>query len=377
MRKILLVITKSNWGGAQRYVYDLATNLPTHEWSVGVVLGGSGGKGAPGGRLQEELKRCDIRTLFIPAFMRDMSLVAEWRALRQLWDLFAIESPDVVHLNSSKAGGLGACAARAAGVPHIVFTVHGLPWEEDRSLLVRLFIRFASWCTFVLCHRVIALSRGAAERIARMPLCKRKVVYIPNGIAPLSFLPREEAQAALLEGRRAPVIIGAVGELTWNKGYHTLLRAASALKRQGKEFLLCIVGDGEERTFMRTMIEEEGLSDMVHLAGFVPEASRYLKAFDVFVLPSLKEGLPYVLLEAGQAELPVVASRTGGVPDVVLEGVSGLLVPPKDHHALAHALGALIADAPKRASLAEGLMLHIQKEFSLEQMLKKTVRAYS
>lgn len=377
MQKALLVITKSNWGGAQRYVFDLATTLPKDEYAVSVVLGGTGLPGAPGGRLEDELRRRDIRTLFVSAFMRDVSLLNEWRVLRHLWDLFAVERPNVVHLNSSKAGGLGALAARLAGVPRIVFTVHGAPWEEDRGPMSRALIRFFSWLTFLMCHRIITISTDAFERIGAMPMCAQKVRLVHNGISALQFLDRAEARAALAPEAPADLfLIGAVGELTWNKGYHVLLRAARTLKRRGHAFLLCIIGEGEERTFLETMIEEENLQDVVRLIGFKPDAYQYLKAFDLFALSSLKEGLPYVALEAGQAGLPLVASAVGGIPDLIGDRVSGLRVPAHNHDDFADRLEELVDDPALRARLGAGLRERVDSEFSLPRMLQGTIAVY-
>jgi glycosyltransferase involved in cell wall biosynthesis len=374
MRKILFVITKSNWGGAQRYVYDLATALPKADWRVAVVMGGTGEQGAPGGRLEEELRHKDVTALFIPAFMRDVSLRADWQAFRQLYDLFATERPDVVHLNSSKAGGLGALAAQLAGVPHIVFTSHGLVWDEDRNPLTRAAIWFASWLTFLLCDRVIVLSQDNYARARKLPFCKNKITLVYNGVAPLEFLARQEAREALQLPQDA-LVVGALGELTWNKQLHVLIRAFGELVRGGFNGTLCIIGGGEEQQFLETLLDELKLQDRVRLAGFVPNGHHYLKAFDVFVLPSVKEGLPYVLMEAGQAGLPVIATRISGSTDILDE--AGVLVQPKKEKELAEALTRLLADAPKRAALAAALQARVQKEFSLEHMVSATLGVYA
>ena len=375
MKKILFVITKSNWGGAQRYVFDLARSLPKQEWNVGVVLGGTGLPGTGGGRLEQELRHKDIRTLFVPSFMRDFSLGAEWRTFKHLYNLFATEQPDIVHLNSSKAGGLGAVAARFAGAPMIVFTVHGAPWQEDRGVLARGVIALASWITFLFCHRVIVISQDAFERIRSLPFCGKKTRLVHNGIEPLEFLPKEAAREALGIDTSQPVL-GAVGELVWNKGYHVLLRAVGVLKRRGINVYVCIVGDGEERKFIETLVQEEDIEDRVHLAGFVQDAYKILKAFDIFVLPSVKEGLPYVLIEAGQAELPIVATRVGGVPDLITDNVSGLLCPPKNHSKLADRLAELLGRDDLQKKFAGALHERALKEFSLQKMIEQTTAVY-
>ena len=375
MQKILFVITKSNWGGAQRYVFDLARSLPKKEWSVGVVLGGTGLPGAGGGKLEEELRHRDIRTLFVPSFMRDFSLGAEWRTFKHLSNLFATEQPDTVHLNSSKAGGLGAVSARLAGVPMIVFTVHGAPWQEDRGVLARGAIAIASWITFLFCHRVIVISQDAFERIRALPFCGRKARLVHNGIEPLEFLSKEAARETLGIDTRHPVL-GAVDVLVWNKGYHVLLRAIGVLKRRGINAYVCIAGNGEELKFIETLLQEEDIEDRVHLAGFVQDAYKILKAFDIFVLPSVKEGLPYVLLEAGQAELPVVASDVGGVPDIIVDNASGLLCPPKNHNKLADRLAELLGRDDMQKKFAGALHERALKEFSLQKMIEQTTAVY-
>ena len=125
-KKILYVITKSNWGGAQSYVYTLATAAKDAGADVAVAFGGTGGAGATTGRLELELQKVGIRTVFVKSFMRDISFFKEFRVLGELVRIFKTERPDIVHLNSSKAGGIGALAARLAGVGRIVFTSHGL-----------------------------------------------------------------------------------------------------------------------------------------------------------------------------------------------------------------------------------------------------------
>jgi len=386
-RKVLYIITKSNWGGAQRYVFDLANTLPREEparpeggYEVVVALGGTGGKGESTGKLFEQLKANNIRALFVESFMRDISIGKELGALRELTRIIKNEKPDAVHLNSSKAGGLGALAARMAGVKNIIFTVHGLPHDEDRNPLSRLAIYLSTWATFVLCTKVITISQDNFKRVSRMPGCRKKVVLIHNGVATPQFKNKDEARTLLAQKLhplpQSNLWIGAVGELTWNKGFHELVRAAGALKRRGVDLEVCIVGEGSERIFLETMIEDEGLADRVHLAGFVDNASQYLKAFDIYALSSIKEGLPYVLIEAGQAGLPVVATNVGGVSDIVGDKVSGLLVKPKNHGDLADKLEQLIKDTPLREKLGQALKERVEKEFSLEKMVRETAALY-
>jgi glycosyltransferase involved in cell wall biosynthesis len=262
-----------------------------------------------------------------------------------------------------------------------VFTSHGLAFEEDRNVFARSAIYFATWMTFVLSTCVITITHSNYARARRMWGCTKKVQLVHNGIAPLAFLSQEDARAALLQQTGSAVDhdalwLGSIGEYTWNKGLHFAIRAVSDLTQQGKKVVLFLLGDGEERTFFETLIDQESLAGKVFLAGFTPDAHRFLPAFDVFVVPSIKEGLPYVLLEAGQAGSAVVATRTGGIPDIVEHQQTGLLVQPKHEHALAKSIGTLVDTAQLRTTYAQALRARTTSEFSLARMIEKTSTIY-
>ena len=380
-QKILFVITKSNWGGAQRYVFDMATALPREQFDVCVALGGTGGKDAQGGVLEVLLKSRGIRTIFISSFMRDISFLREWYAFGELIRIFQQERPDVVHLNSSKAGGIGALAARMAGVRKIVFTSHGLAYDEDRGPFARATIWIATWITFLLCHRVIVLSQDNFKRAKKLPLCARKIYLIRNGASPLEFqdkavLRDDWVRRFSLTADADTVWIGTIAELTKNKGLPYLLTSLAELKRRGENFVYILIGEGEARHSLEEMARALDLSSHVAFLGFRPKAAQMLSAFDIFTLPSLKEGLPYVLLEAGQAGLAVVASRTGGIPDIIEDGETGLLSNPKDSADIAEKIGTLVADDALRARLGANLQQKIAQEFSIERMVHATMEIY-
>ena len=294
-RKVLYVITKSNWGGAQRYVFDLATNLPKQDFDVSVILGGDG---LLAQKLQQE-KTSVYRSLFM---QRDMSMLADIKSFFELYRLFKQIQPDVVHLNSSKAGGVGALAARMAGVKNIIFTVHGLPEDEPRGVLGRLLIKVATRLTFALCDKVITVSKDNQRRV-------RGSVLIYNGIGPIVFGTGDTIRSAFPPG---VTITGTIGELNKNKNQVALIEEA----KQNPNMYVAIVGEGEMRSKLERLINKYNLNNRVKLFGFLP-AAEVLKGFDIFALPSLKEGLPYVLLEAKQAGLPIVANRVGGIPDIL------------------------------------------------------------
>ncbi|HUD03072.1 MAG TPA: glycosyltransferase [Candidatus Paceibacterota bacterium] len=379
--KVLFVITKSNWGGAQRYVFDLATALPPEQFDVAVAFGGTGVAGAAPGRLAQMLAEQKIRTIFIPELGRDISTSNDWRAFRALVRIVRHEKPDIVHLNSSKVGGIGALAARLAGIQKILFTSHGLAYDEDRGRFARAGLWLATWATFVLCTRVIVISKDTYRRARALPFCAKKIHLIYNGLEPLKFLSKTEARAALLARMgihpdKHTFWIGTLGELTKNKGLRYLVGAASLLRKKEIRFVMCIVGEGEERQLLENAIREQSLEDCVHLAGFVPEGHTYLKAFDIYTLTSVKEGLPYVLLEAGQAGVAVVASKIPGNVDIIDENISGLLFESKNKEQLATKLELLIKNGELRNNCAKQLQLKVEAEFTLARMVEKTIAIY-
>jgi glycosyltransferase involved in cell wall biosynthesis len=360
-KKLLFIITKAQWGGAGRYVFDLAINF-SEAYDVSVALGGEG-------PLRKKLTESGIPIIPVAALERDLNAANDLSAFLELWKLMRTERPDIVHVNSSKAGGLGALAARLAGVPKIVFTVHGWAYNEPVPALSRLFRWTASLVTALLAHQVITVSDF--DRMHAPP--GREPHTVHNGITPAPSLSREEARQALhvSAGQEVPVI-GTIAELHPNKGVDILIDAMV----QVPGAVLVILGEGEKRDAIERQVARLQLEERVELKGFVVDAAAYARAFDVFTLASRKEGLPYVLLEAGAAGLPVVATTVGGIPEIIDDELSGLLVPAYDANALAAAINELIQNPRTRARYAERLKEKVERYFSLRGMLKKTAEIY-
>lgn len=376
-KKLLYLITKSNWYGAQKYVYNLAEAF-RQNYDVTVGFGGGGVLGnEPPGLLKTKLEEAGIPTLFVPELMRDVYPLHELRSAWALYKLFKKERPDILHVNSSKAGGEGAFAARLAGIPRIIFTSHGLAIDEDRNIFSRILIWLSTWATFLLCHHVIVISQDTYQRAQKFPFCKNKISLVYNSIQPVPLLPRADAQKKLnLEISANTLVIGSIGELIFNKRYDTLISALGLLKGQGKKFQAVLISAGEDQKKLKKQSQDLGLGDDLRFAGYVPNAASYLSALDIFVLPSKKEGLPYVLLEAGSAELAVVASRIPGNTDIITNKETGLLFEVGKAEELADQLERLLDDTTLRKKLGTALKAEIKAKFSGQEMVEKTRRAY-
>ncbi len=369
--KILYVVTKGVWGGAQKYVYSLATNLPKDRFDILVVCG-------QGGTLKQKLESEGIRVIEIGSLKRDISLFSEIKSFLQLFNIINRENPDVLHLNSPKASGLGGLAGRLIGIRKIIQTVHGFSFNEDRGTLSKGFIAFFSWLTLELCHTTIVIAQNEMVQAIAMPFIDgSKIQLVENGIENVEFKDTETARKELLplfsDSESHPVWIGTISELTKNKGHEYVILALSKIE---KPFVFIVIGEGEERKNLETLIKKSGLDKKVFLVGFKDAANQYLKAFDIFTLTSRKEGLPYSILEAGLASLPVIASRVGGIPNILDDNQNGVLVEKGNINEIQKALEDLIQNQTKRTELGEKLKEKVEKEFSLEQMLEKTIRLY-
>ena len=364
--KVLYVITKANWGGAQRYVFDLATNLPKESFDVAVALGGEG-------ILKAKLESSGVRIIPIAGMQRDISFINDLHSFSSLLTIFKENKPDIVHLNSSKAGGIGSVAARIAGVKKIIFTIHGWPFNEDRGLIATWAFRMSSWMSSLFSTHLIVLATPELEQARSMPFIGKKTHLIRNGLIGGEFLSNSEARKKLWPENPSGTWVGTIAELHQNKGLSYLVETAALLP----SLSFCIIGEGEKRKELESLIEKYGLRN-IRLAGFQDNATQYLKAFDIFVLPSIKEGLPYAILEAGRAGLPTVATAVGGIQDIITDGLSGFIVSPKSSRALAEAIGTLSQNKELMRKFARNLEKKVVSEFDFTTItLPKTLAVYN
>src|SRR3989344_4344953 len=310
-KKILYLITKSVWGGAGKYVYDLALEAKRDGFDVAVAAGGQGA-------LAQKLQEKNIRYFDVARLQRDVAILKPFVSGLVLLKILFKFKPDIVHANSPQAAGIGGIALFIYRLftwtrrVQAVYTVHGWSYHEARPKWQNFLIRLFSKITCLFYQKIICVSEYDRQSALKFKIAPaKKLLTIHNGINPqdLNFLSREEARRKLnLQDIRCPVI-GNVGEFTKNKGQIYMLETFKNLREIGLKFKGLIIGWGEEKLNIKNKISVLNLKNDIFLIDNISPAAPYLKAFDVFVLPSLKEGLPYTLLEAGLAELPVVATN--------------------------------------------------------------------
>lgn len=284
---------------------------------------------------------------------------------------------DILHTHGYKGNILfGLMPKNLRGIP-IVATLHGWTWTGgwDRmrfyELLDRLSLRFID--------RVVVVSGAMREKVRL-----RGLHVINNGIPSdngcITDCPVDETSqvdpvtAAFC---RNGFTIGAIGRLSNEKGFDILLAAVREVAETTPEIRLVILGEGGERGILEEQVKKLGLEQHVLMPGYVAGASRYLPFFDVFVLSSLTEGLPIVILEAMQAGVPIVATRVGGIPEVLENGEAGILADPSDPSALARGILRLFDDPPLRASFTEHGKKMVKEKYSSKKMAEEYGKHYS
>jgi glycosyltransferase involved in cell wall biosynthesis len=365
--KILYGITKSNFGGAQRYVYELARESKHRGFDTAVILGGKG-------ILTEKLESRGVRVLSLNSLTRDIRLTDDLRSFVDIYKILRKERPDVFHINSSKMGGMGTLAARLAGVDKIIFTGHAWAFNEPRPEWQKNIIKTFAWLTIMLSHTTICVSEKTKSDIAKWPFVKNRLAVVHNGSRSGELVSREEARQKL-GIHEDTFAVGTISELHLIKGLDILLRAWYDFTKSNPG-LLVIIGEGEERVNLKKLAQKLGIEKTVYFAGFIDNARALLSAFDVFVLASRSEALPYAPLEAGAASLPVIATAVGGVPEIIIDGETGVLIEPEFPEELCNVLQGLAADPDLRKTLGENLKKFVEKEYSLSQMFDRTFALY-
>jgi glycosyltransferase involved in cell wall biosynthesis len=356
--RILLLITLAETGGAQSYVAGL---LPALVGRFDVLVGAYGE-----GPLRDATLAAGARFIPLRHVRRDLHVVHDVLGVVELAALMRRERPDIVHANSSKAGLLGRTAAALVRVPIRVFTVHGWAFKAYSgapSALYRWADRLmAPLTTVTICVSERERAAGVAARTCRA----HRTVVIPTAV---------DARAAP-ESRPAegtPRVL-AVGRLASPKDPLTLVRALAGVRGP---FSARIVGDGPDRPAVEAEIRACGLQDAVEVLGERRDVPRLLAEADVFVLSTRSEGAPISVLEAMAAGVPVVASAVGGVPEIVEDSATGVLVPSGNAAALAGALESLLADPALRGRLGAAGLRRVRERFDLDQLRRAHLELYA
>jgi len=384
-KRILFIITQSEMGGAQRFLYNFLSNIQDHH-EIMVATGSDGGN-----ELAEKLKTINIAVMTLKFLKREISPVNDIRACFEIKNLIEDFQPNDLFLLSSKAGFIGSLVSRFKiqnSKFKILYRIGGWSFNDPgpswkKNLWKRLERLSAGWKDIIIVNNRHDLDQ--AEKLKIKP--REKLILIHNGVDTykMGFLSKEEARMKLFEkisrysgnlpaGRQeffqAKTIVGTIANFYPAKGLEVLIEVAEHFKHNGVVFL--IIGDGPERPRIEAMIKERDLEHSVFLLGQMPDAKKYLPAFDMFVLPSLKEGFPWVLIEAMAARLPVIATSVGAVPEILENGRNGFIVEPNRPEQIA----AKIKEIASSERLGQELSIQAHQtvlfNFSEDKMVRET-----
>ncbi len=322
-----------------------------------------------------------IRCETVPTLTRPISPWNDLRSLLRLWRLMRSEKFDIVHTHSSKTGVLGRLAARCAGTEVIAHTVHGFAFPAEKSRWKRKLYAWMEYVGGKCCDVVICLNSNDLRIAENLGISRRKLKLLPNGVdlslfAPISSSQRDALRARLNLPSDQPIAV-MVGRLWPQKAPLTFVRAAIDLVAKHDEAHFVLVGDGELRPEVEAAIDEAGAGDRIHLLGWRDDVAELLPAFDVFVLPSLWEGMPLAILEALACGLPAIVSDIPGNRDLVNDREDGLTFPTGDVKALAEHLQTLLFDNCRRQQMGSAARRKVEVSFNLSTRIEKLLEVYS
>ncbi len=378
-KKILYIITKGNFGGAQRYVYDLATHLPKDKFETIVACGDKDGD-----LLIEKLKEANIRTINIENSQRDINANKDWKTFRELIKIIKAERPNVVHFNSSKIGFLGSLVILFLKLTtknynlRSIFTSHGWAFnEQNRSAFSKLVFYIAHYFTVLLCDTTIAVSEKTKRDISWLPLIKDRVKVVHNGIENFKTISKKEAAEILIKKDKKEVVILTLAELHHNKGIDVALRGIALLPQKIRERInYYIAGDGEEKEKLQKLADSLEISSAVHFLGEVENGKKLLSGTDIFLLPSRTENLPYAILEAGMAGVPIIATSVGGIPEIIRDMQNGILIHPRNPKEIAEAIMYMLDHKDRQKEFGSEIKKTVSNFFTLEKMVQETIKLY-
>lgn len=353
------------YGGPERQMLGLARAISDHAETTFLSFG-------EGGRCRSFLSVCKQAGFDAVALAHDTPRLR--KAVAEIADHLRRVSASVLCCHGYKANLLGRLAARRVGVPAVAVS-RGWTGESMRvkmyEWLDKAHLRFMD--------HVVAVSEAQAAKVRKAGVGAPKLSVIPNAIDPERFTDPDPRYRDRLERFFRPArkrIVGAAGRLSPEKGFDVLLNAISLVHDQDAETGFALFGDGPCREALQQQIAALGLAGVVILVGFRGDLDRYVPHLDMLVLPSHTEGLPNVVLEACAAGVPVVATSVGGTPEVIEDGVSGLLVPPGDPVSLASAICEMLGDEEGARDMAFQGRQRVMEWFSFHRQVEQYLELF-
>lgn len=354
------------YGGGERYLELLLERLDSTRYRLLLICP------EPGsfvGRMEArgvETHLVHLAPLFNP--------LALWRLTR----LLVRERVTILQTHGARANFYGRIAGRLAGVPVIVSTVHNSLKDYEVAALTRWFYATALRLTLSLVQRIICVSDATRRDLGdECPAAVAKMQTVHNGVDPSAFPAQPDRQRVRLEfGIRQGPLLVTVARLTEAKGHRYVLEALPGLLRTWPQLCCLFVGEGELQDALQRMAIDLGVEQACRFVGVREDIADILAAADLFVLPSISEGFPFVLLEALSMGCPVVASQVNGVPELIEDRKTGRLVPARDPQALAVAIRDVLSDPAAASRMGAAGRIVVREQFTADRMVANTTAIF-
>lgn len=376
--RVVRIIARLNVGGPARQAILLTKRLDALGFESTLV---TGRVGPDEGDMLPEARRQGVEPVVIEGLGRAPSPLDDLRALGRLWRLLRRVRPRVVHTHTAKAGTLGRIAAVLAGVPVRIHTFHGHVLHGYFGRVGSALVRATESALARITTRVVAVSEEVAGDLAvrHRAIPRAKIEVVPLGLELDALYGAErrrgELRAELGIAPDAP-LLGFVGRLTAVKEPEVLIRAFARIAAAEPRAILLVAGDGDRRSATEAAAARAGLGDRVRFLGWRDDLDRLWADLDLALLTSRNEGTPVALIEAAAAAVPAVATRVGGVPAVVLDGETGLLVPRGDDAALAAAALSLLRDPARRRAMGAAARARVRPRHGAAPLLRSLAALY-
>lgn len=375
--KIAQVITRLDWSGAPDIAEIICGSLDPDIYDVTLIYGLTL---HPSGKTGEFLKRFGGKVTMIPYLKRDINILEDIAALAKLFSVFRREKFDIVHTHTAKAGFIGRIAARLAGTPAVIHTPHGHDFYGYFGSLGSRLVVILERVAALFADRIIVLTAIEKMDMLNYHICASdKIGVIKSGIGFSGFeKPDVDAAEKRSEFKIGPddYAVGMVGRLESIKGFEYFIDSAKIVLSSIPNTKFMIVGDGSLRQGLEDRSKRLGIEDKVIFTGWREDMPQIIAIMDILALASLNEAVGRVLLEAGIAGKPVVATAVGGIPEIVRDGETGILVPPKDPEGIAAAVIGLLKDKEKRLRMGSAAKDWIRSNFNEEEMVKEIGNIY-
>jgi glycosyltransferase involved in cell wall biosynthesis len=328
-------------------------------------------------------ERLGVSVVNVPEIQREVAPLHDAQSIRRLTAIMREERPHILHTHTAKSGALARAAALVAGSarpPIVVHTFHGHVLKgyfgPGRTAFFKQVERTFARSTDVL----VAVSPEVRDELVAHGIAPAdKFAVIRLGIPLAERLGDETAALDYRQLYGIPddaFVVGWVGRMTGVKDTDAVLEIVAATRERGVPAVLCMVGDGPDRERLEQVAHDLGIARSTYFVGYQEDVAGYYRLFDAFLLPSVNEGTPVSAIEALASGTPVVATRVGGVPDVVTDGVDGFLVEPGDPDAAADRLAELARDPELRARLGEAGSANARERYSVERLVDDVDRLY-